>query len=139
MFSEIYVEDLLLYRSSVSAGETFNIELPSHFEITSTVTKKGTSATYCYYMTDNYDMGSLRGNGSITVRDNTNGSLIADKNTSIIQLNTPTTLKYEYNNGTHTVTANGQSTTGTDNTALGNFKKMTLTNYTVTDLKIKPL
>lgn len=139
IFSEIYVEDLLLYRSSVSASETFNIELPPHFEITSTVTKRGTSGTYCHYMTDNYDMGSLRGNGSITVRDNTNGSLIADNNTSIIQLNTPTTLKYEYNNGTHTVTANGQSATGTDNTPLGNFKKMTLTNYTVTDLKIKPL
>ena len=87
---------------------------------------------------DYFDAGSLRGNGSISVRKGQTSPFV-DNNTSIITVGNPTTLKYEYNNGSHTISANGQSATGTDSTALGNFKKMTLTNYTVSDLKIKPL
>ena len=89
-------------------------------------------------MMDYFDAGSLRGNGSISVRKGQTSPFV-DNNTSIITVGNPTTLKYEYNNGSHTISANGQSATGTDSTALGNFKKMTLTNYTVSDLKIKPL
>ena len=138
-FSEIYVEDLLLYRSSVSAGETFDIELPSHFEMTATVTKTSSSTAYAYFRTNNYDIGSLRQNGSISVRHNGGGGLVADNNTSIIQLNQPTILKYEYNNGTHTVSANGQSITGTYASTTGNFIQLYLQKYTASELKVKPL
>lgn len=113
--------------------------MPSHFEITATVKKTSSSNSYCYYKTDNYDIGSLRQNGSITVRNMVSQTLPVDKNTSIIQLNSPTTLRYEYNNETHTISANNQSATGTDSTSIGNFKTVYIQNYTVTDLKIKKL
>ena len=89
-------------------------------------------------MMDYFDAGSLRGNGSISVRKG-NVTPFVDKNTSIITVNNPTTLKYEYNNGSHTISANGQSATGTKSDALGNFKSMNVTQYTVTDLKVKAL
>lgn len=137
--SETYViEDLLLYRASVTSSDSFNVSLPSHFEMTSTVTKKASSGAYCYYMMDYFDAGSLRGNGSISVRKGQVTPFI-DKNTTIIQTNSPTTLKYEYNNGSHTISANNQSASGTNSDALGNFKSMTVTQYTVTDLKVKQL
>ena len=133
------VQDLHLYRPSVSASDIFNISLPAHFEMTATVKKTASSSAYCYFQTENYDAGSLRQNGSITIRDNVILIHVVDKNTSIIQLNQPTTLKYEFNNGTHTISANGQSATGTDSTSIGNFKKLYLQNYTASELKIKPL
>ena len=141
MFIQTYeLHDLLLYRASVSSSDTFDITLPNHFEITSTVTKNASNYAYCYYKTENFDIGSLRGNGSITVRDNVGGcGLPVDLNTSIIPVNSPTTLKYEYNNGTHTLSANGQSGSGNCATSIGKFKSMNVTQYTVTDLKIKPL
>ena len=139
MLSITYVvQDLHLYRPSVSASDIFNISLPAHFEMTATVKKTASSSAYCYFQTENYDAGSLRQNGSITVRK-TGNVLVVDKNTSIIQLNQPTTLKYEFNNGTHTISANGQSATGTDSTSIGNFKKLYLQNYTASELKIKAL
>ena len=144
IFSEIYVEDLLLYRSNVSASDTFNIELPSHFEITAKVTKTTSSSAYCHYdlfndNTEIYDAGSLRQNGSITIRHNPTNNLIADQNTSVIPLNTEKTLTYVYNNGQHSLSCNGTTITATDSNTFNKFKKVTIQNYTVTDLKIKKL
>lgn len=132
------VSDLLLYRASVSSSDTFNITLPNHFEITSTVKKLASSSAYVYYIFDNFDAGSLRGNGSISVRRG-QGTPFIDKNTTIIRVNQPTTLKYEYDNGSHTISANGQSATGTHSDTLGNFKNINTTQYTVTELKVKAL
>lgn len=138
IFSEIYVEDLLLYRSSVSAGETFDIELPSHFEMTATVTKTSSSTAYAYFRVNNYDCGSLTQNGRLFIRKIGN-VILASTNDEVIQLNQPTILKYEYNNGTHTVSANGRSITGTDALTTGNFIQLYLQNYVARELKVKPL
>ena len=89
-------------------------------------------------MFDNYDAGSLRTNGSISVRQGYVSPFV-DNNTSIIQVNTDTEMVYEYNNGTHTISANNQTATGTNATPIGNFKGMTVTRFTAKELKIKPL
>ena len=84
-------------------------------------------------------MGSLRENGSITIRRNSDSILLADKNTSIIPLNTNVELEYVYDNGTHTLSANGQTITANEQC---NFNKLAigaLQNYSMTNLKVREL
>ena len=133
------IEDLLLYRSSVSNSDTFNVSLPQHFTITSNVTRTSSSQSYCYGILTDYQFGVLREKGSLSVRIGT-GSPFADNNTSIIPLNSPTLMTYTYDNGVHTLNANNVTVTGTNTQySIGSFTKMYIARYTVTDLKIKPL
>lgn len=138
--SETYsIEDLLLYRSSVSNSDTFNVPLPQHFTITSNVTRTSSSQSYCYGILTDYQFGVLREKGSLSLRIG-NGSPFADNNTSIIPLNSPTLMTYTYDNGVHTLNANNVTVTGTNTQySIGSFTKMYIERYTITDLKIKPL
>ena len=142
--SEIYaIEDLLLYRSSVSNSDTFDVTLPNKFEITSNVTKTSSTYAYVYYQIYNdstliYEIGALREKGSLSIRKN-GDTLVADNNSSIIQLNSQTELKYTYDNGSQTLSANNTTITGTDSTTINKFKSVHIEQYTVTELKIKPL
>ena len=140
LLQETYVlEDLLLYRSSVTNNDTFDVALPNHFQITQTVTKNSSSSSYCYGLLTNYQYGVLREKGSLSVRIGTNNPF-ADNNTTIIQLNTPTVMTYEFDNGLHKCSANNTTVSGTNTQySIGSFTGMTITQYTVTDLKIKPL
>lgn len=133
------ISDCLLYRSSVSNNDTFNIPLPQHFIITSNITRTSSSGSYCYGILTDYQFGVLREKGSLSVRIGTNNPF-ADNNSSIIPLNTATLMTYEYDNGVHTLNANNVTVTGTNTQySIGNFTRMNITRYTVTDLKIKPL
>jgi hypothetical protein len=133
------IEDLLLYRSSVSSSDSFNVSLPSHFTISANVTRKSGSNSYCYYLLTSYDAGVLREKGSLSVRIKDSGPF-ADNNTSIIALNTPTLMTYEYNNGAHSLTANNTTVSGTNTQYnIGSFTGMTVTKYDCTNLKIIPL
>ena len=137
--SEIYVEDCLIARASVSNSDTFDVSLPNHFTFASMITRESSSNSYCYPVLTNYQFGVLREKGSLSIRVGT-GSPFADNNTSIVPLNTPTLMTYEYNNGVHTLTANNVTVTGTENTySIGSFLRMNIQRYTVTDLKIKTL
>ena len=140
LVSETYsIEDCLITRASVSDSDTFNVSLPNHFTFSSMITRESSSSSYCYPVLTNYQFGVLREKGSLSVRVGT-GSPFADNNTSIVPLNTPTLMTYEYNNGVHTLTANNVTVTGTENTySIGSFLRMTIQRYTVTDLKIKTL
>ena len=103
------------------------------------ITRESSSSSYCYPVLTNYQFGVLREKGSLSIRVGT-GSPFADNNTSIVPLNTPTLMTYEYNNGVHTLTANNVTVTGTENTySIGSFLRMNIQRYTVTDLKIKTL
>jgi hypothetical protein len=135
------IEDLLLYRSSVSSSDSFNVSLPSHFKIECTVTRKNSSGSYCYAILSNYQWGVLREKGSLSIRVGTESNTpFADNNTSIIALNTPTLMTYEYNNGAHSLTANNTTVSGTNTQYnIGSFTGMTVTKYDCTNLKIIPL
>ena len=133
------VEDLLLYRSSVTSSDSFNVSLPNHFQIDCTVTRKSSSGSYCYCILSNYQFGVLREKGSLSIRVGS-GSPFADRNSTIIALNTPTLMTYEYNNGSHSLTANNTTVSGTNSQySIGSFTNMNVTKYDCTDLKIKPL
>jgi hypothetical protein len=133
------VEDYLLYRSSVTSSDSFNLSLPNHFSISAEVTRKSSSSSYCYYLLTSYDAGVLREKGSLSVRIKNSGPF-ADRNSTVIGLNTPTLMTYEYNNSSHSLTANNTTVSGTESTyAIGSFTGIYIAKYTVTDLKIKPL
>ena len=140
---ETQIDDLLVYKPVVTANDYWEISLPNYFKITSTVKKLSSRSAYAYYKlytsSTNYDMGSLRENGSITIRRNSDSILLADKNTSIIPLNTNVELEYVYDNGTHTLSANGQTITANEQC---NFNKLAigaLQNYSMTNLKVREL
>ena len=133
------ITDCLLARSSVSTSDSFNVSLPSHFKIECTVTRKNNSGSYCYAILTNYQFGALREKGSLSIRVGS-GSPFADNNTSILPLNTDTLMVYEYNNGTHSLSANNVTISGTEsNHSIGSFTGMTVTKYDCTNLKIIPL
>jgi hypothetical protein len=140
LVSEIYsIEDCLLYRASMTSTSSLNVTLPQHFTISANVTRTSGSNSYCYYLLTSYDAGVLREKGSLSVRIKDSGPF-ADNNTSIIPLDTVTPMVYEYNNGSHSLTANNTTVSGTETTyPIGSFTGMYIAKYTVTDLKIKVL
>ena len=133
------VEDCLLYRASMTSTSSLNVTLPQHFTISANVTRTSGSNSYCYYQLTHYDAGVLREKGSLSVRIKDSGPF-ADNNTSIIPLNTVTPMVYEYNNGSHSLTANNTTVSGTETTyTIGSFTGIYIAKYTVTNVKIKPL
>ena len=140
---ETQIDDLLIYKPVVAANDYWELSFPNSFKITATVKKLSSSNSYAYYKlytaSTNYDMGSLRQNGSISIRRNSDNVLIADKNTSIIPLNTNVELEYVYDNGTHTLSANGQTITGTEQCTFNKLAITTLQSYSMTNLKVREL
>lgn len=140
---ETQIDDLLIYKPVVAANDYWELSFPNSFKITATVKKLSSSNSYAYYKlytaSTNYDMGSLRQNGSISIRRNSDNVLIADKNTSIIPLNTDVELEYVYDNGTHKLSANGQTITGTEQCNFNKLALGALQNYSMTNLKVREL
>lgn len=140
---ETQIDDLLVYKPVVTADDHWEVSFSNSFKITSTVKKLASSNSYTYYKlyttSTNYDMGSLRQNGSITIRRNSDGVLLADKNTSIIPLNTDIELEYVYDNGTHMLSANGQTITVNEQCTFNKLAIGALQNYSMTNLKVREL
>ena len=145
--TEIFVvEDCLLYRTSVSSSDTFNITLPSKFSISALFTKNYNSQydNFAYFRIYNgntlaFDIGMLRGKGSLSIRGMNPETMVADNNSAIMPYNQAKLLEYTYDNGVQTLTGNGVTITGTDNRAITHFQDVLITRYIVADLKIKPL
>ena len=140
---EIQIDDLLIYKPVVATNDYWEISFPNSFKITATVKKIASSNSYAYYALHTtstyYDIGSLRQNGSITIRRNPDGVLIADNNTSIIPLNTNVELEYVYDNGTHTLSANGHIITATEQCTFNKLRISLLQSYSMTNLKVRQL
>ena len=122
------------------------LSLPSHFEVKATIKRtsssNGQSSILLGETTSNaYDVGMLRSNGSISIRENSLDSLILDKNTGVVPTNTDVELTYTYDNGDHTISANGTSGTVTSTRYSMDkfFGVYTNTNGRLSNLKIKPL
>lgn len=138
------IEDLLLYRPNISSTDTFNVFLPNHFKITSNIIRTSATTAYCHYdiyrgNTQIYNIGALREKGSLSIRRQTDSNMVVDNNSSIIPVNTQTTMEYEYNNGSQTLTSNNTTISGNDNTSFDRFVNVFIDKYTVTNLKIKTL
>lgn len=122
------------------------IELPSEFEIKFTTSRSSTSNGVVYIeigdnVSHSYDIGALRNKGSLSIRRNSDGTLLVDKNNDNVIPLAETENVYVYQNSMHSITSSSTTLTANEvNATLGKFLAVKLNTYcNLKEIKIKQL
>ena len=142
------IEDCTYYNESAftSSQSSFNVELPSNFEI-SFITKRTSSSGNSAYLeiggnnSNTALMGQIGGAGINAVRiyDSEGSSTFTDHMSSDTPLNQDANQKWVHNGSDNTFSMNSSTVTWTDNKTHSKIRKLSITNNRIEQLKIKPI